>query len=229
MPFSRKIRFTRPDHKPEVDKPCEVVPPDRNGLVLRGYDVVEYHKLEKRDKGVMGSSKYKYLYQNDPNGHNGGGGRYTFYFKNKENLAQFSSDVERYLPQFGGFCSWGFANEWGGVVDGQVVGDPEVPDQCKECLTSPPWAWTQHIMGPPADPENGWSIYGGKLYFNINSNYRELWEAQPERFIKRAKDRWTKYYGDAVGPINVTSYPWNWQQSAKLTPSQQRCLRLSQR
>jgi len=226
MPFSRKVRFTRPDHKQEVDTPCKVVPPDRNGIFLRGYDVVEYHNLAKNSKGVLGSSKYKYLYQNDPNGHNGGG-NYTFYFKNKENLAQFSSDVERYLPQFGGFCSWGFANEWGGVVNGQVVGDPEVPDRCKECLTSPAWAWNQYIMGPPADPEYGWSIYRGQLYFNINSNYRQLWEAQPELFIKRATDRWTKYYGDAVGPINVTSYPWNWQNSAKLTPMQQRCLDLS--
>lgn len=217
MPFSKKLRCPKPVTNPN---PCLFIPPYRTGVVLRGYDVVEYHNLDREAKGVKGSPAYKYDYQN-------GGATYTFHFKNKENLDRFTANVEGYLPKFGGFCSWGFANEWGATVDGKTTGDPEVPPDCKQCINNPPWAWAKHVMGPPADTDYGWSVYQGGLYFNYDSGYRRLWEAQPDLFIARAQDRWTKYYGDAVGPINVASYPWNWQESARLTPEQQRCLDLS--
>ena len=218
MPFSRKFNSNKPKQVTQTrQKPCKILPPYRNGIVLRGYDVVEYRNLPKDAKGVKGSPDHKYVYKN-------GGAEYSFHFINCENLERFSSDVERFLPQFGGFCSWGFANEWGAVVEGKPIGDPDVPANCEQCLTNPPWPWTQYIMGPPADTENAWSIYKDRLYFNINSDYRSLWEANPDVFIKRARDRWTKYYQSAIGPLNVHSYPWNWKDSTTLTKEQTACL-----
>ena len=198
-----------PFRKSTLNHEC-LKPPYRNGLVLKGYDVVEYHNLDLDDPGVLGNKKYSYTLSR-------GGGNYLFYFKNKKNLESFRQNPEAYLPQFGGFCSWGFANEWGD--------DKKVPLDCSECLTSPPWPWTRHVMGPPADPEYGWSLYQGKLYFNINSHYRKRWENQKDKFIQRASDRWKKYYGDDTkGPLNVHSYPENWRESTSLTPSQVECL-----
>lgn len=210
MPFSKK----------KQNKICIPLAPYRNGLVLRGYDVVEYHNLAKSAKGVPGNDIYKYVFPNE-------GANYTFYFKNQANLDKFRSDPERYLPRFGGFCSWGFANEWGSTVNGQTVGDPNIPTNCQGCINNPPWPWTQYIMGPPADTDYGWSVYKDNLYFNINSSYRRLWLSNADIFIERANKRWAKYYGDKVGPLNVQSYPWNWRDSSYLTERQAYCLRQS--
>ena len=86
MPFSKrlKIKNTLPDFSSSlinnnnnvVDnqaKVCCVLAPYRNGLVLQGYDVVEYHNLSSNDKGVKGSSEYAYILNNH-------GAEYTFYF-----------------------------------------------------------------------------------------------------------------------------------------------------
>lgn len=218
MPFSKKKKITKPDN-------CLPLAPYRSGLVLQGYDVVEYHKLAKDAKGVIGLTTYKYPYHN-------GGGKYMFYFKDQANLDTFTADPEYYLPQFGGFCSWGFANEWGSTVEkksgrGSVLvtkGDPNVPPDCKECINDPPWAWTQYVMGPPADPEYGWTVYKDKLYFNINSSYRTRWEANKDVFIQRARDRWRSYYCDAIGPLNVKSNQNNWMESTTLSKGQKDCL-----
>lgn len=202
---------------------CNVIPPYRDGLVLKGYDVVEYHNLDKSDKGIPGTKEFSYNYNNS-------GANNLFYFKNQENLDKFTENPIKYIPQFGGFCSWGFANEWGAMVDGNQIGDPEVPPDCNECINNPPWPWTKTVMGPPADPNYGWSVYKEKLYFNINSGYRKLWEETPDIFIERANNRWEKYYGwgmkyaSKIGPLNVASYPDTWQESTTLNEKQQWCL-----
>ena len=203
MPFSRKIKITHSAKQTEC-----IPPPYQNGIVLRGYDVVEYFNLSKNQKGKQGIEKYKHSIKR-------GGATYTFYFLNSQNLEEFVKNPEAYIPRFGGFCSWGFANEWG---------DSEsVPPGCIECLTG--WPWTQYIMGPPADTDYGWSVYQDHLYFNINPTYRTLWEKNPDRFISRASKRWRDYFGSLdSGPLNVKSYPWNWKQSTVLTPEQIQCL-----
>jgi YHS domain-containing protein len=215
MPFSSRLK-SRNSHLV-----CCLLAPYRNGLVLKGYDLVEYHHLPKSAKGVKGLAEHKYVFNNN-------GAEYTFYFINNENLETFTSNVKKYLPHFGGFCSWGFANEWGSTVNGKTVGDPEVPPGCRDCINQPPWPWTKTVMGPPADPYYGWSIYQGGLYFNINSGYRSRWEKSPDRFIERARNRWQKYYGDEIGPLNVHSYQDTWSNFTSLTREQRLCGLLSE-
>lgn len=198
---------------------CLPIVPYRDGLVLRGYDVVEYHNLKEYEKGVKGNEKFSYILENNL-------AKNIFYFKSQENLNKFKSNINKYLPQFGGFCSWGFANEWGSIIDGTTIGDPDVPKDCEECINDPPWPWTKDIMGPPADTEYGWYIYQGKLYFNINKYYTRLWLKNTDKNIKLAEERWEKYFGkNNIGPLNVRSYPWNWKMSTYLTDKEKECLK----
>ena len=190
-----------------VDPKCHVIPPYRDGVVLKGYDVVAYHALQPSEPGVQGVPAHSHTLKRE-------NATYTFHFVNEANRRAFSVNPEAYLPEFGGFCSYGIANEWNSV---------EVPPECADCETG--WPWSQAIMGPPAGVENGWSIIAGRLYFNINPRYKALWESNAMDNIARARLRWQNYYGDAQGPFNVHSYPDTWQQFAALTAEQSMCLR----
>ena len=68
---------------------------DEHGVVLGGYDVVAYHT---QGQPVQGGSELAAR-------HEGG----TFYFSNRENLAAFEKEPDRYAPRFGGFCAFGVA------------------------------------------------------------------------------------------------------------------------
>lgn len=73
------------------------------GRALAGYDVVSYFQGQPR----QGSTQYSFHW-----------GETTWLFTSAENLSEFSAEPEKYLPQFGGYCtkavSTGFA----------VPGDP---------------------------------------------------------------------------------------------------------
>lgn len=70
-----------------------------DGPVLGGVDVV-YSRDYYDDNGevttpVVGSSDYVYKYQG-----------FEFYFTDSTNLNKFTSNLEYYLPEFGGYCPW---------------------------------------------------------------------------------------------------------------------------
>ena len=71
-------------------------------VVLEGYDVVEYHKLDYNTCGsVLGVEDYTYdLYSRDAAGDHRA---YQFWFSSKENLDSFANDPWRFAPRFGGF------------------------------------------------------------------------------------------------------------------------------
>jgi YHS domain-containing protein len=204
---NNKIYTSNHTHK---NNNCDIIIPYRNGNVLRKYDVVEYHYLKSNEPGKLGDEKYVYTYNNK-------GAKYKFYFINEKNKKTFAYDPEKYIPQFGGFCSWGMANEW----HNDEWKNMKI-EECNECLTK--WQWSNYLMGPPADPIYGWSIYKNKLYFNINQYYKKLWEDKKDIFIKRAEKRWKHYYDKDTGPINVHSFPDTWKTSNKITKDQKDCL-----
>jgi len=76
------------------------------GLALRGFDPVSYFKS---NKPVRGSKAISALH---------GGGKYRF--SSEANKNAFLADPEKYLPQYGGFCSYGAAASY------KVDGDPNV-------------------------------------------------------------------------------------------------------
>lgn len=64
-----------------------------NNVAVHGYDVVAYFK---DNKPVKGKKELSYNWNNA-----------TWYFSNKENLADFKTAPEKFAPQYGGYCAYG--------------------------------------------------------------------------------------------------------------------------
>ena len=87
---------------------------DAKRVAISGYDVVAYHAL---GRPVRGDRRHEVIY---------GGARY--WFSSSEHADYFRNDPERFLPKYGGFCSYGVAagkkldvdpEAWA-IVDGQL-------------------------------------------------------------------------------------------------------------
>jgi YHS domain-containing protein len=86
----------------------------REGIALKGYDVVAFFT---EGKPVKGSEEIEATYEET-----------TFRFSSKENHKHFLEDPEKYLPAYGGFCALGVANgykddmhpEAFAIVDGRL-------------------------------------------------------------------------------------------------------------
>jgi YHS domain-containing protein len=73
----------------------------QNGLcALQGYDVVAYFSLKPGDDAVKGFVEHSFEYQG-----------YSYYFATKANLETFKASPKTYVPQWGGFCSYGVSSE----------------------------------------------------------------------------------------------------------------------
>ena len=81
---------------------------------IKGYDPVAYFN---EGKAVKGSEQYSFKWKDA-----------TWLFSSKENLASFSSDPEKYAPQYGGYCAYGLSeghkaptdpNAWT-IIDGKL-------------------------------------------------------------------------------------------------------------
>jgi YHS domain-containing protein len=66
--------------------------------------VVAYFSLKPGADGVLGSSDFAFVYQG-----------YSYYFATAANLKLFAASPASYVPQWGGFCSYGVSSEtwWG--------------------------------------------------------------------------------------------------------------------
>lgn len=63
---------------------------------IQGYDPVAFFK---ESKPVIGKKELTYLYKDA-----------TWHFSTQENLNAFTSDPERFAPQYGGYCAYGTAS-----------------------------------------------------------------------------------------------------------------------
>jgi YHS domain-containing protein len=70
---------------------------DGKGVILKGYDAVAYFKL---GKALKGNPEIESTYQG-----------VTYLFASPANKADFDKDPAKYVPQYGGFCAYGVANE----------------------------------------------------------------------------------------------------------------------
>ena len=71
------------------------------GIVMDGYDVVEYFSLNPEDSGVKGDNAYKFIFNTSLA--DGTQLPYEFHFQSEENLQTFKSEPWRYAPRYGGF------------------------------------------------------------------------------------------------------------------------------
>lgn len=86
--------------------PANVHKMDGNDRVmLKGADVVSYFTTKTY---AQGNPSIKSTYEN-----------ITFYFASNENKALFDKEPQRYLPEYGGYCSNGivYSVPWGGDAD----------------------------------------------------------------------------------------------------------------
>lgn len=137
---------------------------DTSSPVLFGYDLVAYFSMDSDSDGVLGSVKHHSTFGDDEY-------TYTFYFSTSENKALFDADPTAYLPQFGGFCSWGIAEED---------------------------FWDKKNMGPSADP-NVWSIIDGKLYFFMfDTPQSKFMDGDTSEYIAEGEKRWLNWYNGSA-------------------------------
>lgn len=161
--------------------PVSKVTGDMSSYALYGYDVVEYFNLDASDAGVQGSTDYQYSIETFDNTTGTSFGKFTFLFKDATNQKAFEADPFKYTPQWGGFCAWGIAQE-----------------------LPPRWPWAKDFMGPPADPENAWAIYNGKLYIAFHPNIMQNFLKDADTNVAAGDQRWNGWYGDATsGPFDI--------------------------
>lgn len=142
------------------------------GPVLGGYDVVAYRFLSPGDKGVLGSPDI-FAYHRD----------YLYNFASDDNRLLFLEDPDYYVPAFGGFCSYGVAEET---------------------------VWSASNMGPQSDPEEQWIIYDDRLFMN-RGKVAQLWFRQhPEVYLQDGTSSWHDWWGEDVdimsGPKNTACF-----------------------
>ena len=145
------------------------------GPALKGYDLVAYHSLEADAEGIKGDPQIKALWGSD------GGAKYTFHFSSEENKEIFLKNPYKYLPKFGGFCSWGIAEE--------------------------SW-WTAKTLGPRTNP-NVWKVIDGDLYFFMFTDPKQRFMGEltdddldssgdTKKYLADGKRRWSSWFGDEV-------------------------------
>lgn len=164
-----------------------------DNVVLDGYDLVAYFSLDAGADGVAGSSDYTTTYGDNDN-------TYTFYFSTAANLALFEASPTSYLPQFGGFCSWGVAEE--------------------------DW-WTVDNMGPNANPDV-WEVIDGKLYFFMMDEPRDKFmgaetaddldsSGSTATYITDGSTNWEGWF-DGAAAFNTGCY---WYEETDMKPGDQ--------
>ncbi|MFH0344207.1 MAG: YHS domain-containing (seleno)protein [Chromatiales bacterium] len=75
---------------------------EKNGVALRGFDVVAYFNDKNPLKGLAEHKAYKSS---------------TFHFASKANRDVFAADPAKYAPQYGGFCAFGMAGGYKAATD----------------------------------------------------------------------------------------------------------------
>jgi len=140
---------------------------DSSEPVLGGVDVVQYFTdfkladgtFNETEVGVAGSSAYASVY-ND----------FTFYFKSAANQALFEASPSSYVPQYGGFCTWGMTAE-----------------------TCPTYPWAADCLGPGGNWAH-WTIQDDKLYFFLFDNAKAKFMADPSTYIAQGDTRWATWF-----------------------------------
>jgi len=140
---------------------------------LGGVDVVEYWNFDDESAtGVAGKDEWQHR-------HNG----YTFYFASKANLKLFKADKTKYMPKYGGFCTWAVTGEY--------------------CSDGYPWA--ADCLGPSGNWAI-WKITHGNLYFFLKESARDLFVEDIDGNIANGDARWSKWFpNEADGDVTYNT------------------------
>ncbi|CAM9763622.1 unnamed protein product [Ectocarpus sp. 13 AM-2016] len=130
--------------------------------VLNGADVVSYFSLKEGEAAMYGFEEYQVKY-------NG----YTFMFASAQNKALFEASPLDFIPVWGGFCSYGIAQEG---------------------------YWTVSNLGPPSDP-NSWLITDDNVLRIFRSELPKAYFMEDIPGNIAAGNRiWTGWWGEGTLP-----------------------------
>ncbi len=158
----------------ETDDNCTKCPisisycTDKSFPVMGGADLVSTYDsydetLTYQAAATAGTPDYKTTYSG-----------YTFYFRTPENQKKFENNPEKYLPQWGGFCSWGMSEEY-----------------------CPQFAWDSTCLGPDGNWYT-WNLFNDKLYFFLKKDPLDYFTKNYETYIKDGNARWKAWFGNKV-------------------------------
>ncbi|CAM9696830.1 unnamed protein product [Scytosiphon promiscuus] len=138
--------------------------------VLAGVDVVAYWTLPGGASPILGSHNLMSMFQG-----------YRFFFSSIENLRTFESDPLTYLPAWGGFCSYGVADED---------------------------FWTPETLGPFSNPSK-WIIGSdGKLHVFRSRLPMIKFLMAPDEYIEAGNANWNSWFPeeDGMPPLNTACF-----------------------
>jgi YHS domain-containing protein len=110
---------------------------------IKGYDPVAYFTSSKP---VKGKESITYSWKNA-----------TWHFDSEANKQLFVANPEKYAPQYGGYCAYGWAKGYAVKIE---------PD--------------------------AWSIVNEKLYLNYDKSVKVDWDKDPQGYIKKADENFSK-------------------------------------
>ncbi len=88
---------------PAAGANAPVINQDKNGVALKGYDVVAYFD---EAKAIEGKKEFEYIWLDS-----------TWRFSSAANRDLFTANPEKYSPQFGGYCAWGVTKGYLAPID----------------------------------------------------------------------------------------------------------------
>lgn len=120
--------------------------------------MVAYFSLPDGSNATKGTSDYAAEY-----------GNYSFFFASAANRDAFVHDPESFVPQWGGFCSYGISEEnW--------------------------WTWSEIKEAGPSSNPNVWKVIDGKLYvFMYEEPFQKFMAGDITGQIIRGNLRWTNW------------------------------------
>jgi hypothetical protein len=125
---------------------------DPSHVAIKGYDTVAYFT---DGKAVKGSSQFEHVYDDA-----------IWRFSNAAHREMFAAEPDRYMPQYGAYCSFCLA--------------------LKACAA----VFPDH----PADPE-AWTIVDGKLYMVGDKKVLGRWRSNSAEDIRQANTHWAVIQG----------------------------------
>ncbi|MGR3809252.1 YHS domain-containing (seleno)protein [Jiulongibacter sp. NS-SX5] len=152
----------------------------KNGA-LDGYDPVAYFTSKKATKGgETFTSSYNGV---------------TWKFTSNEHKSLFEANPEQYLPQYGGWCAFGWSKGYAAKVDPEewTILNGKLYLNYNEGVHKK-WLKDKENMIRKADvkyaeakvdPEE-WTILNGKLYLNYNEGVHKKWLKDKENMIRKA-------------------------------------------
>ena len=138
----------------------------------KGIDLVDLY-----NNHVMGMTYKEYIPKSGNTAYTTNYGGYSVQFLSEANRVAFEEEPTKYVPQYGGFCSYGIAVEY--------------------CNFG--FLWDKDCLGPESST-NSWQYIGEKLYFYRSEIAMKNFNFYQAEMMSSANARWAGWYdaGDIV-------------------------------